>query len=66
VIADRHDRRRLLIGSQFAQMATAFSLAALVYFGFVHVWHILLLSFATGLAQAFGGAGCRTCAGNRP
>jgi MFS family permease len=24
VIADRHDRRRLLIGSQYAQMATAF------------------------------------------
>jgi MFS family permease len=55
VIADRHDRRRLLIGSQYAQMATAFTLAALVYFGFVHVWQILLLSFATGLAQSFGG-----------
>jgi MFS family permease len=55
VIADRHDRRRLLLGSQYAQMATAFALAALVFFGVIHVWHILLLSFATGLAQAFGG-----------
>jgi MFS family permease len=55
VIADRHERRRLLLGSQYAQMATAFTLAALVFFGLVHVWHVLLLSFLTGLAQAFGG-----------
>jgi MFS family permease len=55
VIADRHDRRRLLIGSQFVQMATAFALAALVFHGRVHIGHILVLSFMTGLAQAFGG-----------
>jgi MFS family permease len=55
VIADRHERRRLLLGSQYVQMATAFALAALVYAGVVDIWHILLLSFATGVAQAFGG-----------
>jgi MFS family permease len=55
VIADRHDRKRLLIGSQFVQMATAFALAALVFQGRIHVGHILALSFTTGLAQAFGG-----------
>ena len=55
VIADRHDRRRLLLGSQCVQMATAFTLAALVYWDLVRVWHILALSFTTGLAQAFGG-----------
>jgi MFS family permease len=55
VIADRHDRRRLLIGSQYIQMATAFTLAALVYFRVVTIWQILALSFATGFAQAFGG-----------
>ena len=55
VIADRHDRKRLLLGSQFVQMATAFALAALVFQGRVHIGHILALSFATGLAQAFGG-----------
>ena len=55
VIADRHDRRRLLIGSQYAQMTTAFILAALVWTGRIEIFHILLLSFATGLAQAFGG-----------
>jgi MFS family permease len=55
VIADRYDRRRLLIGSQYVQMATAFSLAALVYFDVVRLWHILTLSFVAGFAQAFGG-----------
>jgi MFS family permease len=55
VIADRHDRRRLLIGSQYVQMATAFTLAALVWTGYIRIHHILLMSFVTGLAQAFGG-----------
>jgi MFS family permease len=55
VIADRHDRRRLLLSSQYVQMATALSLAALVYWGHVTIWHILTLSFIAGLAQAFGG-----------
>jgi MFS family permease len=55
VIADRHDRRRLLIGSQFIQMATAFALAGLVFQDRVHIGHILALSFTAGLAQAFGG-----------
>jgi MFS family permease len=55
VIADRHDRRRLLLGSQYIQMSTAFTLAALVYWERVHIWQILALSFTTGIAQAFGG-----------
>ena len=55
VIADRHDRRHLLIGSQYGQMASAFTLAALVYFDVVQIWHILVLSFVSGCAQAFGG-----------
>jgi MFS family permease len=55
VIADRHDRRRLLLGSQCVQMGSAFILAALVYWDAVRVWHILTLSFVTGFAQAFGG-----------
>jgi MFS family permease len=55
VVADRRDRRQLLLGSQYVQMTTAFALAALVYFDVVHIWQILALSFVTGLAQAFGG-----------
>jgi predicted MFS family arabinose efflux permease len=55
VIADRHDRRRLLIGSQYVQMATAFALMALVLADVVRIWHVLALSFLAGTAQAFGG-----------
>ena len=55
VIADRHDRRQLLLGSQCVQLATAFTLAALVYWDRVHIWQILALSFTAGIAQAFGG-----------
>jgi MFS family permease len=55
VIADRHDRRRLLLSSQYVQMTTALTLASLVFWGHVVIWHILALSFIAGLAQAFGG-----------
>jgi MFS family permease len=55
VVADRHDRRHMLLGSQYVQMTTAFTLAALVYFHIVQIWQILTLSFITGFAQAFGG-----------
>ena len=55
VIADRKDRRQLLLLSQYTQMASAFILASLVYFDVVRLWHILALSAMTGVAQAFGG-----------
>lgn len=55
VIADRHDRRRLLLGSQYVQMATAFTLAALVFWDSITIWLVLTMSFVAGLAQAFGG-----------
>jgi MFS family permease len=55
VLADRLDRRRTLLFSQYVQTATAGTLALLVYFGAVQIWHILALSFLTGCAQAFGG-----------
>ena len=55
VVADRYDRKRLLLASQCVQMGAAFTLAALVYWDVVHIWHVLALSVVTGLAQAFGG-----------
>jgi MFS family permease len=55
VVADRKDRRQLMLGSQYTQMAAAFTLAALVYFDVVRIWHIIALSALTGFAQAFGG-----------
>jgi len=55
VVADRMDRRRLLLGSQYIQMTCAFILAFLLYRHAVQIWHILILSFVTGSAQSFGG-----------
>ena len=55
VVADRAERRKILLGSQYVQMACAALLTVLVATGTVHVWHILTLSFFSGLAQAFGG-----------
>jgi len=55
VIADRYDRRHVLLGSQLVQMGTAFTLTALIYLHLVRVEYILLLSFVAGLGQAFGG-----------
>src|SRR5579859_4121962 len=55
VVADRVERRKILLMSQYVQMASAGVLTLLVMFGVVHVWHILCLSFVSGLAQAFGG-----------
>jgi MFS family permease len=68
VVADRRDRRRVLLTSQYIQMTSAFTLAVLVYFQVVHpgagpvgramsmtVWYVLALSFVNGCAQAFGG-----------
>jgi predicted MFS family arabinose efflux permease len=55
VVADRVERRKILLGSQYVQMATAAMLTVLVATGWVHVWHILCLSFVSGFAQAFGG-----------
>jgi predicted MFS family arabinose efflux permease len=54
-VADRMDRRLLLIASQVIQMSCAFALALLFAFDVVRVWHILSLSFIVGFAQAFGG-----------
>jgi predicted MFS family arabinose efflux permease len=55
VLADRLDRRHVLLGSQYVQMACAFILTALVATGTVKVWEILTLSTIVGFAQAFGG-----------
>jgi predicted MFS family arabinose efflux permease len=57
VVADRVERHRILLTSQYVQMASASILTILVATGLLgmHVWPILCLSFVSGLAQAFGG-----------
>src|ERR1700730_1961349 len=55
VVADRAERRKILLGSQYVQMVCATVLTVLVATGLIHVWHMLCLSFIAGFAQAFGG-----------
>ena len=55
VVADRTERRKILLVSQYIQMASAGTLTVLVIMGLTHVWPILCLSFVSGFAQAFGG-----------
>jgi predicted MFS family arabinose efflux permease len=55
VVADRMDRRKLLLLSQYTQMSVAFVLAALIFTGHIQIWHLLAAAFVSGLAQAFGG-----------
>ncbi len=59
VVADRIERRRILLMSQYIQMASATILTVLVATNVLHdahdVWMIITLSFVSGLAQAFGG-----------
>ena len=55
VIADRMDRRKLLLISQVIQMISALTIATLIATHHIRVRHILLSSFVVGTAQAFGG-----------
>lgn len=53
VVADRVPRRRLLIVTQAFMMVLAFVLAGLTFSHAIRPWHILLLSFGMGIANAF-------------
>ncbi len=55
VVADRRDRRHMMLLSQVIQMAVALLLAILVFTGWIQIWMILTLSFIAGCAQALGG-----------
>jgi MFS family permease len=60
VFADRYDKRKTLMMSQYLQMTTSGTLAILMYLQVVQIWHILVLSFITGVAQSFGGPAYQT------
>ena len=55
VLADRKDRRTLILSSQYTQMTCAAVMALLAFTGVLQVWHIWCISFVVGTAQAFGG-----------
>jgi len=51
VLADRYDKRRLLIGAQAAMGVLALLLAVLDLTGAVQLWHVFALAFALGLTS---------------
>jgi MFS family permease len=53
VIADRMPRRTLLLITQTVMMALAFAIAALTFLGWIQPWHILIMAFLLGTANAF-------------
>jgi MFS family permease len=53
VIADRVPRRTLMMITQSTMMVLAFVLAALSFLNIVQPWHILVLAFLLGTANAF-------------
>ena len=52
VLADRYDKRRLLVGAQAAMGILALLLAVLDLSGVVALWHVFALAVALGLASA--------------
>jgi MFS family permease len=52
VIADRADKRRLLLVTQTVMMILAFILTALTWFKIITVWEVVVLSFLNGMAMA--------------
>ncbi|MCW2709743.1 MAG: major facilitator superfamily 1 [Frankiales bacterium] len=51
VLADRHDKRALLVGAQAAMGVLALVLGVLTLSGDVRLWHVYALAFGLGLAS---------------
>ena len=52
VLADRIERRTLMLATQTVQMVLAFALAALTLTGVVRVEHVMVIAFLSGLVNA--------------
>lgn len=53
VIADRADRRRLLLAALAAAGAASLTLSLLVYLGAVQVWHLIIIGLFNGILIGF-------------
>jgi len=52
-VADRFAKRNILLVTQTVAMLQALALAALVYSGLIHVWHVMVLATLLGIVQSF-------------
>ena len=53
VAADRTDRRRLMIGTQWMILLTAAGMGAIVSLGLLEVWHLFAFTLVTGAVWSF-------------
>ena len=51
--ADRHDKRKILIVTNLAQIVLALVLGWLVMTGRIHIWHVMVLAALLGICIAF-------------
>ncbi|WP_432019782.1 MFS transporter [Streptomyces sp. 1222.5] len=51
-LADRHDKRTILVAANLVSGALALALAPLVFTGVVRVWHVCALAFCLGVVNA--------------
>ncbi len=52
-VADKYNRRRILIATQSISMMSAFVFATLTLTGNIQVWHLFVVASITGIANAF-------------
>jgi MFS family permease len=52
-LADRFDKRKILIATQIAQIILAIALGILVMTGRVHVWHVIFFALLLGIAFSY-------------
>ncbi|HET8563323.1 MAG TPA: MFS transporter [Candidatus Binatia bacterium] len=53
VVADRADRRKLILATQYVLMLTALGMGTVIATGFVEAWHLFLFTLVTGATWAF-------------
>ncbi len=53
VVADRLDRRRILLISQSCMLTVSLTAAVLVHTGIIQIWHMLILGLCQGIAFPF-------------
>ena len=52
-VADRYDKRKILIATQIVQIALALILGRLIMTGRIHIWHVIVLAALLGIAISF-------------
>jgi MFS family permease len=52
-VADRFDKRKILLATQYVQIALAISIGFLIMSGKIQIWHILAFAVVLGISNSF-------------